>query len=123
MPGAGAQSWSSRLGVGGSCTLLTGLSLLLFLIIHSEECKESSKRKVTWSTDPAQTVAITIGEDGVSSAEPITVGQMFHQAKEQFPNHPALCFKEGDTWEKLSYMDYYNLCIRAAKSFLKVVMF
>ena len=101
---------------------LPGLSRFLFFLLHSEQCEESSKRKVTWSTDPAQTVPITIGEAGISSAEPITVGQMFRQAKEQFPNHPALCFKEEDTWNKLSYMDYYNLCIRAAKSFLKVII-
>lgn len=109
-----------RCGIRGSHTTLTWLHFLCALDL--KECEDSSKRKVTWSVDPAQTIAVAVGEVGISSSKPITVGQMFRHTKQQFPNNSALSFKEGDMWKKLSYMDYYGLCIRAAKSFLKVNM-
>ena len=49
-----------------------------------------------------------------------TVGQLFKDAVERFPTHPALKYKECRTWKTITYTEYYNLCIKAAKSFLKV---
>ena len=63
---------------------------------------------------------LAIGGSGIEAEEPITVGQLFKDAVERFPNHYALKYKEGDRWKPITYTEYYNLCIRVAKSFLKV---
>ena len=58
----------------------------------------------------------------MGSAEPFTLGAMFKKTKDQFPNQPALAYEVADTegWTKVTYTKYYDLCIKAAKSFLKV---
>ena len=38
----------------------------------------------------------------------------------RFPSHPALKYKEDGIWKTITYDGYYELCINAAKSFLKV---
>ena len=65
-------------------------------------------------------IDLAIGESGVEAEEPITVGQLFKTTVERFPTHPALKYKEDGTWKTITYTGYYELCIRAAKSFLKV---
>ena len=76
-------------------------------------------RKVrTWNPDDV--VDLAIGESGIEAEEPMTVGQLFKDVVERFPMHPALKYKEDGTWEIITYTHYYNLCMKAAKSFLKV---
>ena len=58
--------------------------------------------------------------DEVNQAITPTVGQIFKETVEKFPMHPALKYKEDETWKTITYTGYYNLCIKAAKSFLKV---
>ena len=58
--------------------------------------------------------------DEVNQAITPTVGQIFKETVEKFPMHPALKYKEDETWKTITYTEYYNLCIKAAKSFLKV---
>ena len=58
--------------------------------------------------------------DEVNQAITPTVGQLFKQTVEKFPMHPALKYKEGGIWKTITYTGYYDLCIKAAKSFLKV---
>ena len=58
--------------------------------------------------------------DEVNQAITPTVGQIFKETVEKFPMHPALKHKEDETWKTITYTEYYNLCIKAAKSFLKV---
>ena len=58
--------------------------------------------------------------DEVNLAITPTVGQIFKETVEKFPMHPALKYKEDETWKTITYTEYYNLCIKAAKSFLKV---
>ena len=65
-------------------------------------------------------IDLAIGESGVEAEEPITVGQLFKTTVERFPTHPALKYKEDGTWKTITYTGYYEFCIRAAKSFLKV---
>ena len=50
----------------------------------------------------------------------MTVGQLFKDAVARFPMHPALKYKENGIWRTITYTEYYDLCIKAAKSFLKV---
>ena len=58
--------------------------------------------------------------DEVNQAITPTVGQLFKQTVEKFPMHPALKYKEGGIWKTITYTGYYDHCIKAAKSFLKV---
>ena len=74
------------------------------------------------TSDPAEPVDFAFNDTKIGSIEPITIGAMFKKTKERFPNHPALAYevegKEG--WTKITYTEYYDLCVKAAKSFLKV---
>ena len=72
----------------------------------------------TWNPDGV--VHLAIGKSGIEAEKPITVGQLFKDAVARFPMHPALKYKEDGTWIAITYDDYYNRCIKAAKSFLKV---
>ena len=74
----------------------------------------------TWMPDMG--VEVAIGESGINAVEPITVGQLFKKSVKRFSMHPALKYKEDGTWKSITYTGYYNLCIKAAKSFLKVRM-
>ena len=72
----------------------------------------------TWNPD--EVVDLAIGESGIEAEEPKTVGQLFKNAVDRFPDHPALKYKEDGEWKAITYTKYYNLCITAARSFLKV---
>ena len=63
---------------------------------------------------------MAIGETGIEAEKPITVGELFKDVVARFPIHPALKYKEDRTWKTITYTEYYDLCIQAAKSFLKV---
>ena len=65
-------------------------------------------------------IDLAIGESGIEAETPITVGQLLQNTVTRFPVHPALKYKEEGIWKTITYTVYYNLCIRAAKSFLKV---
>ena len=71
---------------------------------------------------PDEGVDLAMESSGLGVEDPITVGQMFQDTKTRIPERPALRYKEdpeGD-WITISYSEYYDFCIRAAKSFLKV---
>ena len=79
-----------------------------------------AKRSKVFSVNPAEPTDIAMGETGLAAEEPVTIGEVFRKTRDEYPDLAALCTKEGDTWNKITYSQYYNLCIRAAKSFLKV---
>ena len=72
----------------------------------------------TWNPD--EVVDLAIGESGIEAEKPVTVGQLFKNVVARFPIHPALKYKEDGMWKTITYTEYYGLCIKAAKSFLKV---
>ena len=73
----------------------------------------------TWNPD--EVVELAIGESGTEAEKPITVGQIFKNAVDRLPLHHALQYKGDDgLWKPITYTEYYDLCIKAAKSFLKV---
>ena len=79
----------------------------------------SARSKVrTWNAD--EVVDLAIGETGIEAEKPVAVGQLFKDAVARFPMHPALKYKDDGTWKTITYTGYYDLCIKAAKSFLKV---
>ena len=92
-----------------------------------EEVKEKPKasavlRNKVRSADPREGVDMAIGESGITKTDPITVGKMFRDTVSKCPEHVALRFKdvEAGVWKEYTYTQYYQLCVQAAKSFLKV---
>lgn len=72
----------------------------------------------TWMPD--EEVDLAMGKSGIEAKEPMTVGQLFKDAVDRLPKHPALKYEENGKWKTFTYTEYYHHCIRAAKSFLKV---
>ncbi|XP_051888967.1 long-chain-fatty-acid--CoA ligase ACSBG2-like [Pristis pectinata] len=73
-----------------------------------------------WTTEKSSAVKIRMEESGRGADSPLTVGQMFKLTVRNFGHHDALAFKLEDHWEKITYKQYYSLCRKAAKSFLKL---
>ena len=72
------------------------------------------------STDPTLGVDLAVGVSGIDAVEPITVSQLFQATKERSPDHPALRYKDDGVWKSTTFAEYYAVCIKSAKSFLKV---
>ena len=89
-------------------------------IKHDEDQPPHSGRTKVRTWMPDEEVDRARGESGIEAEKPITVGQLFKHAVERFPKHTALKYKEGGEWKSFTYIEYYDECIRAAKSFLKV---
>lgn len=82
----------------------------------------SRGRSRSRTSDPRLGVDLAFGTEHLQDLEPLTVGQLFKQTVKQIPDGVALKFKEGDQWQSINYTEYYNMVIKAAKSFTKVVI-
>ncbi|XP_072241987.1 long-chain-fatty-acid--CoA ligase ACSBG1 [Leuresthes tenuis] len=71
-----------------------------------------------WTTDVRSSVKLRIDEG--CQEEPITVHQMFKASVEKYGNLHALASKRTSKWEKITFLEYYQFCRRAAKSFVKL---
>lgn len=71
------------------------------------------------TTNPQNTLEIPMEPEGIAAEEPTTVGKVFKETVSKIPDKTALCYKEGDVWKTISYKEYYDLVIKAGKSFLK----
>ncbi len=71
-----------------------------------------------WTTDAKGSVRLRI-EEGCPE-EAVTVHQMFKASVEKYGNMFALASKKNNKWEKITFLEYYQFCRRAAKSFIKV---
>ncbi|XP_029953055.1 long-chain-fatty-acid--CoA ligase ACSBG1 isoform X1 [Salarias fasciatus] len=71
-----------------------------------------------WTTDAGGSVLLRM-DDGCPE-KPVTVHQMFKTAVERYGNMHALASKINDKWEKITFFEYYQLCRKAAKSFIKL---
>ena len=97
--------------------------------VKVSEVPEFPQRSKVRSTIPNEGVELAVGKGELEGAEPITFSQMFQQRVKEFPDTPALKWKEkvgeGEesqlVWRTATYTDYYKSCIDAAKSFLKVL--
>ena len=81
--------------------------------------KPCPARKVRTS-NANEKVDLAIGKSGIEAEEPITIGQLFKRAVDRFPKNPALKYKEDGKWKAVTYTEYHDRCIKAAKSFLEV---
>ena len=83
--------------------------------------QQEVNENIELSIEPKPNVELILsGESGIEEEEPMTVGQLFKDTVSRFPTHPALKYKEGGKWKTYTYTEYYDCCIRAAKSFLEV---
>lgn len=80
------------------------------------------KRVKVWTTAPGEGVDLALEKDGPASAKPITVGEMFQDTFQKYPNREALFYKEDGQWIGVTFAQYYSNCLQAAKSFKKVRM-
>ncbi|XP_041795274.1 long-chain-fatty-acid--CoA ligase ACSBG1 [Chelmon rostratus] len=71
-----------------------------------------------WTSDAKGSVRLRI-EEGCPE-DPITVHQMFKASVEKYGNMYALASKKNNKWEKITFLEYYHFCRRAAKSFMKL---
>ncbi|XP_070827620.1 long-chain-fatty-acid--CoA ligase ACSBG1 [Chaetodon trifascialis] len=71
-----------------------------------------------WTTDAKGSVRLRT-EEGCPE-EPVTVHQMFKASVEKYGNMYALASKKNNRWEKITFLEYYQFCQRAAKSFMKL---
>ncbi|XP_038563073.1 long-chain-fatty-acid--CoA ligase ACSBG1 [Micropterus salmoides] len=71
-----------------------------------------------WTTDAKGSVRLRIDEG--CPEEPVTVHQMFKVSVEKYGNMYALASKKNNKWEKITFLEYYQFCRRAAKSFIKL---
>ena len=102
-----------------------GPSITKIIIVHfisSIIAPERPPRTKYFSLQPDDPVELLIGESGITAEEPISVGAFFKEAVRNYPDTTALGYKgEDGEWVKLTYTQYYDMCVRAAKSFLKVL--
>ncbi len=86
-----------------------------FAVMPRRTCVRSS------NIDDGVDIAITHGKYRIQSEYPITVGQQFQATSIKYRERKAIVYKKGDSWYELNYSEYYIRCIRAAKSFTKVI--
>ena len=95
---------------------------------------EAGQRRKVRSCVPQEGVDLAVGQPGeLAGAEPITFGRLFQEIAQEYPDVPALKWQEavevppGEEgceveWRTATYSEYYQSCISAAKSFLKVLL-
>lgn len=80
----------------------------------------SRPRSRSRTSDPRLGVDLAFGTERLQDLKPLTVGQLFKQTVKQIPDGVALMYKEDNQWKSISYTEYYNMVIKAAKSFTKI---
>uniref|UniRef100_A0AAQ6AGX4 Long-chain-fatty-acid--CoA ligase ACSBG1 n=1 Tax=Amphiprion ocellaris TaxID=80972 RepID=A0AAQ6AGX4_AMPOC len=71
-----------------------------------------------WTTDATSSVRLRMEEGCLD--EPITVHQMFKASVEKYGHMHALASKKNKKWEKITFIEYYQFCWTAARSFIKL---
>ncbi|XP_035377717.1 long-chain-fatty-acid--CoA ligase ACSBG2 [Electrophorus electricus] len=77
-------------------------------------------RGASWTTLRDGEVELRMGDSGLEAEPPLTVHQALSRAAERFGGHTALSWREGERWKTCSYVEYYQACRTAARSFLKL---
>jgi hypothetical protein len=70
-----------------------------------------------------QAVRLRIGEVDAYKYVPISIYSLFKKTVEKKPDHKAICFKSSNAqkeWAYFTYEEYFKICNKAAKSFIKV---
>lgn len=55
-------------------------------------------------TEKDNYVKLRIGNDGIAAQDPISVPTLLNRSARDYPNHPALVYKNpNDVWQKVTY--------------------
>ncbi|XP_078530563.1 long-chain-fatty-acid--CoA ligase ACSBG2-like [Lissotriton helveticus] len=73
-----------------------------------------------WTTTRDRAVKLRMEETGPASEPPVTPHQLLWDAVQRFGNHPAMAVKRDGQWKTTTYLQYYQACRAAAKSFLRL---
>ncbi|KAJ1212734.1 hypothetical protein NDU88_000383 [Pleurodeles waltl] len=73
-----------------------------------------------WTTARDGAVRIRTEETGPASDPPVTTHQILWDSIQCFGNHSAMAVKRDGQWKTTTYLQYYQACRAAAKSFLKL---
>ncbi|XP_069061705.1 long-chain-fatty-acid--CoA ligase ACSBG2-like [Pleurodeles waltl] len=73
-----------------------------------------------WTTARDGAVKLRMEETGPASEPPVTTVQMFQETVQRYGNQPAMAVKRDGQWKTTTYLQYYEQCRAAAKSFLKL---
>nr|XP_057928889.1 long-chain-fatty-acid--CoA ligase ACSBG2 isoform X2 [Doryrhamphus excisus] len=80
----------------------------------------SAPQSNLWTCQRDGEVKLRIEDSGLAAETPLTIHQLFASSVKNFGEYTALSWKEGEQKKTLNYMEYYNTCRIAAKSFLKL---
>ena len=56
----------------------------------------------------------------INKFPPMSLYTIFTNTVSSMPHHNALGYKKNDLWCFITYREYFKICIKAAKSFIKV---
>ncbi|XP_078530596.1 long-chain-fatty-acid--CoA ligase ACSBG2-like isoform X2 [Lissotriton helveticus] len=73
-----------------------------------------------WTTARDGAVRLRMEEAGPTSEPPVTTIEMFKDSVQHFGKRSAMAVKREGRWETTTYLQYYEQCRAAAKSFLKL---
>lgn len=71
-----------------------------------------------WMTSVSGEAMIKINLDGPGSLKPIIVNETLTRAVRKFGDRPALCVKRSGDWRSITYNEYHQLILSAAKSLI-----
>lgn len=82
----------------------------------------SDGSSVHYNVNPDGVVKLKTTTEGIASREPTTVYKVFEATAEKFGNKKALCVQRGenDGWVYWTWRQYFDDCLAAAKSFIKL---
>ncbi|XP_054858667.1 long-chain-fatty-acid--CoA ligase ACSBG1 [Eublepharis macularius] len=96
-------------------------------ISNSSETQDILKDSGTGQEDLAASVwtisangLVNLRTDPSCSQTPVTVHEMFLDSVEKYGSLNAMASRKNGKWEKITFLEYYNLSRKAAKSFLKL---
>ena len=72
------------------------------------------------TSDPKLGVDLAFGSAKLQDLDPVTVGKLFKTAVSKNGDGVALKFKVDGQWNEVTYKEYYEMVINAAKSFITV---
>lgn len=83
---------------------------------------EIRPRTKSSSCDPREGVELALGKGRLQDLPPKTVVEVFKETVRRIPDSIALRYKESSDgeWMSITYSEYYDQVIQAAKSFMKV---
>ncbi|XP_078533297.1 long-chain-fatty-acid--CoA ligase ACSBG2-like [Lissotriton helveticus] len=73
-----------------------------------------------WTSARDGAVKLHMEETGPASEPPVTTHQLLRDTVERFGGHPAMVVKKDGQWKTTTYLQFYQACRAAAKSFLKL---